>query len=260
MKIIRTFIKIAIASLFCIITMTSCSELSLSETELKFPAGFFETKSFVVKTDLNWDIVEQPDWVKTDKIEENGRTIVEVMPKVNNSFDSRKGEIKIQTSEKYYIVDLIQDGVHLNNESGDLGLSVEWNTCNLGATKSTDFGNYYRWDDIHSYPSNGYRLPTNDEQVELRDNSVWVWGENNGVRGTYFVAKNGNYVFLPAAGYRDGTDVSSGSVGSYGFYWSSSASDGYDANGLFFSSNYVAAYYDYDRCYGRSVRLVRDAK
>ena len=101
MKTIHTFIKIAIASLFCIITMTSCSELSLSETELKFPAGFFETKSFVVKTDLNWDIVEQPDWVKTDKIEENGRTIVEVMPKVNNSFDSRKGEIKIQTSEKH---------------------------------------------------------------------------------------------------------------------------------------------------------------
>jgi hypothetical protein len=70
MKIIRTFIKIAIASLFCIITMTSCSELSLSETELKFPAGFFETKSYVVKTDLNWDIVEQPDWVKIGKVEE----------------------------------------------------------------------------------------------------------------------------------------------------------------------------------------------
>ncbi|MBQ3675916.1 MAG: hypothetical protein II926_00915 [Bacteroidales bacterium] len=254
MKTIRTFIKIAIASLFCILTMASCSELSLSETELKFPAGFFETKSFVVKTDLNWDIVEQPDWVKTGKIEENGRTIVEVMPDVNHSFDSRKGKIKIQTAEKYYIVDIFQEGVHLKNESGDLGLSVEWNTCNLGATKSTDFGNYYKWDEIHSYQSNGYRLPTHDEQVELCDNSVWVWGENNGVRGTYFVAKNGNYVFLPAAGRRDGTGVVD--VGSNGYYWSSSASGYYDAGYLNFDGYSVYTGNNY-RFYGRSVRLVR---
>ena len=254
MKTIRTFIKIAIASLFCILTMASCSELSLSETELKFPAGFFEMKSFVVKTDLNWDIVEQPDWVKTGKIEENGRTIVEVMPDVNHSFDSRKGKIKIQTAEKYYIVDIFQDGVHRKKESGDLGLSVEWNTCNLGATKSTDFGNYYRWDEIHSYQSNGYRLPTVGEQEELRDNSVWVWGKRIGVRGTYFVAKNGNYVFLPAAGGRGRTDV--GYVGSLGLYWSSSASGYYDAYYLYFSSGGVYTY-RISRGIGHSVRLVR---
>ncbi len=257
MKIIRTFIKIAIASLFCIITMTSCSELSLSETELKFPAGFFETKSYVVKTDLNWDIVEQPDWVKIGKVEENGRTIVEVMPDVNHSFDSRKGKIKIQTAEKYYIVDIFQDGVHLKNESGDLGLSVEWNTCNLGATKSTDFGNYYKWDEIHNYQSNGYRLPTHDEQVELRDNSVWVLGENNGVSGTYFVAKNGNYVFLPAAGYRNFHPAAMRRVGYYGLYWSSSVSGDDYAHFLYFSSNDVYADNGFSRYDGLSVRLVR---
>lgn len=255
MKTIHTFIKIAIASLFCIITMTSCSELSLSETELKFPAGFFETKSFVVTTDLNLDIVEQPDWVETSKIEENGRTIVEVSPSVNHSFDSRKGKIKIQTAEKYYIVDIFQDGVHLKKESGDLGLSVEWNTCNLGATKSTDFGNYYRWDEIHSYQSNGYRLPTVGEQEELRDNSVWVWGKKYGVSGTYFVAKNGNYVFLPAAGTLDGSDVYD--VGSNGYYWSSSAGDGYGAYYLYFYGSLVYTNYYRYLGGGHSVRLVR---
>ena len=255
MKTIRTFIKFAIASLFCIITMTSCSELSLSETELKFPAGFLETKSFVVTTDLNWDIVEQPDWVETSKIEENGRTIVEVMPDVNHSFDSRKGKIKIQTAEKYYIVDIFQDGVHLKKESGDLGLSVEWNTCNLGATKSTDFGNYYRWDEIHNYQSNGYRLPTVGEQEELRDNSVWVWGKKYGVRGTYFVAKNGNYVFLPAAGILDASDVYD--VGSNGYYWSSSASVSSSGAGSLRFSSYGVGTHDCYRYDGLSVRLVR---
>ena len=255
MKTIRTFIKIAIASLFCILTMASCSELSLSETKLKF-SEYNEMKSFIVRTDLNWWMAEQPEWVSIAKIEENGKTIVEVTPEKNHSLESRKGKIKIQTAEKYYIVDIFQEGVHLKNESGDLGLSVEWNTCNLGATKSTDFGNYYKWDEIHNYQSNGYRLPTHDEQEELRDNSVWVWDENNGVEGTYFVAKNGNYVFLPAAGYRLGTDV--GNVGSYGDYWSSSAYGSYGyAHSLRFGSYYVRADYGGSRYYGRSVRLVR---
>lgn len=205
----------------------ACSELSLSETELKFPAGFFEKKSFVVKTDLNWDIVEKPNWVSLSKIEENGRTIVEVSPYENHSFDSRMGKIKIQTAEKFYIVDLFQDGVKLKKESGDLGLSVEWSTCNLGATKSTDFGNYYKWDEIHDYQSNGYRLPTHEEQVEFRDNIFWVWGENNGVEGIYCVAKNGNYVFLPAAGGKINCSLYSYNCrwkhkGEKGYYWSSS--------------------------------------
>ena len=255
MKNIRTFIKIAFVSMFYILTMASCSELSLSETELEFPAAFFETGSFVVKTDLNWEIVEQPDWVKTGKIEENGRTIVKVTPSTNRSLDSRKGKIKIQTAEKYYIVDIFQDGVHLKKESGDLGLSVEWNTCNLGATKSTDYGNYYTWDEIHNYKSNGWRLPTHKEQRELENNCVYCWGENNGVKGCYFVAKNGNYIFLPAAGDRNGTDVYN--VGSLGYYWSSSASGYYDANYLDFGSYGVDANYCDYRGYGQSVRLVR---
>ena len=94
--------------------------------------------------------------------------------------------------------------------------------------------------------------------MELRDNSVWVLGENNGVTGTYFVAKNGNYVFLPAAGYRGGTDVYR--VGSLGVYWSSSASGSSDAYCLSFGSSSVSADYGDYRYNGHSVRLVRDAK
>ena len=62
-------------------------------------------------------------------------------------------------------------------------------------------------------------------------------------------------VFLPAAGYRNGTSV--GDVGSNGNYWSSTA---YDASGAYdvnFNSGYVDTYRSYRRGIGRSVRLVR---
>ncbi|MCQ2959869.1 MAG: hypothetical protein MJ198_06750 [Bacteroidales bacterium] len=61
-------------------------------------------------------------------------------------------------------------------------------------------------------------------------------------------------VFLPAAGIRLGTDVNG--VGSYGYYWSSSANDNYDAYYLTFYSD-GACMYSSGRMYGRSVRLVR---
>ncbi|MCQ2606662.1 MAG: hypothetical protein MJ204_09045 [Bacteroidales bacterium] len=63
-------------------------------------------------------------------------------------------------------------------------------------------------------------------------------------------------VFLPAAGYRHGTDV--GRVGSVGYYWSLSAGSDYfgNANYLYFSSD-DADLTDGRRYIGQSVRLVR---
>lgn len=250
----HTFVKIALAALLGVVMLSSCTELSLSETKLTYSA-WDETNSFVVKTDLNWEFVEQPDWVDTKKIEENGRTTVEVTTEKNHSFDSRSGKIKIQTAEKLYIVDIIQDGVHKEQESGDLGLSVEWGTCNMGATNSYEYGKFYTWNEIHNYESNGYRLPKAEEQRELLEKCVHAWGENNGVNGMWFVAKNGNAVFLPTAGYRLGSDVDY--VGSRGYYWSSSASGSYYAFYLTFNSDGAYMGYGYDRGGGQSVRLVR---
>ena len=66
-----------------------------------------------------------------------------------------------------------------------------------------------------------WRMPTNQEQLDLRDNCDWIWTTRNGVGG-YEVRGKGDYasnsIFLPAAGYGYGTstvDVD------YGFYWSS---------------------------------------
>lgn len=63
-------------------------------------------------------------------------------------------------------------------------------------------------------------------------------------------------VFLPAAGYRNGTSVYS--VGSIGNYWSASYSSSSYACYVYFSDSYLYARKDYIRCDGRSVRLVQD--
>ena len=63
-------------------------------------------------------------------------------------------------------------------------------------------------------------------------------------------------VFLPAAGYRLGTDV--GYVGDYGHYWSSTAGGSYGACLLYFDDDDVYPDYYDDRCSGFSVRLVQN--
>lgn len=88
-----------------------------------------------------------------------------------------------------------------------------------------------------------WRMPTKAEQVELRNtnNCSWTWTTKNGVNGYEVTSKkNGNSIFLPASGYRGS---SLGSVGSGGYYWSSSLSTNrsYYAYYLgFYSSNVIS--------------------
>ena len=66
-----------------------------------------------------------------------------------------------------------------------------------------------------------------------------------------------NAVFLPAAGYRDGTTVNN--AGTYGNYWSSTSRSSDNAYGLNFYASYLyPANNNLNRYYGRSVRLVQE--
>ena len=64
-------------------------------------------------------------------------------------------------------------------------------------------------------------------------------------------------VFLPAAGYRGGTSVSS--VGSNGYYWSSTSSDGLYTYFISFSGSNVNPAERHARGFGYPVRLVKNA-
>ena len=101
-----------------------------------------------------------------------------------------------------------------------------------------------------------WRMPTRAEVDELLNNCTWTWTTQNGVNGYQVSSKtNGNSIFLPAAGFRNGTALLS--ARSTGYYWSSSLYDSvpYDARRLYFHLDYVKRLY-YNRCYGFPVRPV----
>ena len=193
------------------------------------------------------------------------------------------------------------------HEYVDLGLSVKWATCNVGANKPEDYGNYYAWGETStksSYTEDNsktfgknlvftedgknmilslgdnsqydaaranwggtWRLPTDKELVELMNKCTWTWTTQNGVKGYKVTGPNGNSIFLPAAGSREGSSLQG--TGEYGCYWSSKPffyRDDLDemwldqthyAYELYFDDGEVYVNFD-DRYYGLSVRPVSE--
>lgn len=185
-------------------------------------------------------------------------------------------------------------------EAVDLGLSVKWASCNVGAESPEDYGGYYAWGETkeksnytastykyardldgdgeyHDNESNwinigsnisgtsydvahvkwggSWRMPTLSEIQELCNKCSWEWTSVNGVSGRKVTGPNGNSIFLPAAGYRYGTEVDD--RGSLGYCWSGTLNedDSGFAYGLHFSSgNHYRNYTD--RVSGHTVRPV----
>ena len=183
-------------------------------------------------------------------------------------------------------------GHHNGHEWVDLGLSVKWATCNIGAHRPEDYGDYFAWGENRpKRPGNGlgtynidcktsisptsghdtarenwggsWRMPTDAELEELCDETKceWTWTSQGGHKGCKVTGPNGNSIFLPAAGWRYGTyhGTVTGNVGERGEYWSSSlsSSNSYVARILYFNSRYYTTYYA-SRKDRRSVRPVTE--
>ena len=210
----------------------------------------------------------------------------------------------------------------------DLGLSVKWATCNVGAENPEDAGLYFAWGETEGYTANtsdgrlfdwanykwmdhsindwngctkytcadgktsaswyardtyigtnvdgtlyknlttlqpkddaatanwggAWRMPTDAELTELCTDCTWTWDSTK--KGCKVTSKkNGNSIFLPAAGDRNDSDLFA--AGSYGDYWSSSLNTSV-SNGawsVYFNSGGVQRSYR-SRYYGQSVRPV----
>ena len=198
------------------------------------------------------------------------------------------------------------------HESVDLGLSVKWATCNVGASSPEEYGEYFAWGetesksnyawstykwcngtyenltkycDDSSYGYNGFtdnktvldleddaahvnwggswRMPTDAEWTELRENCTWTWIRQNGVIGARVTSNKagftGKSIFLPAAGFWNNNRLVN--EGIFGGYWSSSLyTDDHDlgyARRLFFNSEGVKRDYYY-RYNGFSIRPVSE--
>lgn len=117
-------------------------------------------------------------------------------------------------------------------------------------------------DDIAAVSYGGnWRMPTDAEWKELKDNCSWTWTTLDGVKGYSLKSRIPGFesaeIFLPAAGYRyDNTTYAAGSEGGY---WSSSLYKGITsyAWAMNFGADMVMRYY-ISRCYGHSVRAVSE--
>ncbi len=68
--------------------------------------------------------------------------------------------------------------------------------------------------------SGDWRMPTHEEQLELKEYCTWVWATIKGVNGYLVLGPSGKYIFLPAAGCRWDSEFDYANKGSN--YWSSS--------------------------------------
>lgn len=154
----------------------------------------------------------------------------------------------------------------------DLGLSVKWATCNLGATKEDETGNYYSWGETETktdYVRDNWKFadgskyndednkleldpeddaataalgaewktPNYDEVQELIDNCDWAYTEDKAVKGfTGTSKKNGKTIFIPLNGGMDewGLDY----VGKYMELWTSERPQGKDKPYYIFGVKY----------------------
>ncbi len=210
----------------------------------------------------------------------------------NNSNNNDKNEEATTDTENGY------DWVDLGLPSG-----LKWATCNVGATKPEEYGNYYAWgetttksdyswdtykygsgyDALTKYNTNSdygtvdnkttleasddaattnwgsaWRMPTAEDWAELRENCEWIWTDSyqtTGVAGYWVTGKNGNTIFLPAAGCRRYDYLRD--AGDFGYYWSSSLYTDYP-DGAWVANFYSDGLDRYlARYYGLSVRPVR---
>lgn len=167
----------------------------------------------------------------------------------------------------------------------DLGLSVKWATCNIGADSPEEYGDYYAWGeastkdnytaDTYSYNQQNigsdisrtsydvahvkwggsWRMPTKAEYEELENRSTWTWTTKGGHKGYKVKGPNGKSIFLPAAGYR--CEAGLVYAGANGIYWSSAVYDSYYAWELGFYSSSPSVF-SYFRYHGQSVRAVSE--
>lgn len=203
--------------------------------------------------------------------------------------------VKIDGVAHYGAVKSVENKMPVG-EAVDLGLSVKWATCNVGAEKPEDYGDYFAWgetepksnyswstyfDSVNGNSSNftkyatnkktqldpeddaahvnwggDWRMPTKTEQDELRTNCTWTWITQNGVNG-YKVTSKVNGNSIFLPAAGYRRDSSLSGAGSFGDCWSSSLHSSYSY--LAYSLYFNSGGVDWDlesRDYGHSVRAV----
>ena len=203
------------------------------------------TKFFGVKLDNNDNYC-----VKVSNLTHNTRYYYKAFVNVGNTY--RDGAVKSFTTEPF-MFEAVDLGLSVKWANANVGATTPEDYGEYYAWGETETKEYYltnyKWSNdsfksFTKYNTNGnygivdnkivldieddvanvklggkWRMPTNDELMELQTQCIWTWTMHNGVRGCLVTGKNGNNIFLPAAGYRHSN--SHINAGISGDYWSS---------------------------------------
>lgn len=209
--------------------------IEASESSLSFDYQA-QHKSVTIESNVDWAAAATVSWIALNK--EGNKLNISVS---KNTSAPRSGKICFRRNGYtpiYATISVSQDASLQWKYNGhayvDLGLSVKWATCNVGASSPEEYGNYYAWGETttkSSYTEDNsktdgvsmsssiagdasydaaranwggtWRLPTASESQELIDNCTWTWTTQGGKNGYKVTSeKNGNSIFLPAAGCR----------------------------------------------------------
>ena len=238
---------------------------------------------------VNVSATAADSWIKINSL---SNTSASVTVEKNLTGSSRQSSIKFAYGNLTGTLTVKQDGNSVPEGFVDLGLTsgTLWATCNLGAGKEDEMGNFYAWgetgtksqytwdnykwggknnltkynstdkksvldtaDDPAYQKNSAWSTPTKAQYDELLNECVWQW-VSAPVPGYKVKAKSGgSYIFLPAAGYK-GYGWQDDPVG---YYWSKSlyTSDRKQAYLLGFTeSSWMTD--KMERCYGMLIRPV----
>lgn len=215
----------------------------------------------------------------------------------SGSFSMKTGALLPATTYYYAAYTKVGDGFILGNvqsfstaqqtmEYVDLGLSVLWAKCNIGAESETECGilagfgdqsfynhsinndDYVPWDiagtdedilynlSIDGDAKMKSKLPTIDQIEELISKTTQEYVSDGNVTGVRFTAANGNSIFLPMCGYRNGNETT---ADGNGYYWTGNVNEVNENYGktLHLSTN-GARQGASSRALGLSLRSVRE--
>lgn len=174
------------------------------------------------------------------------------------------------------------------HEFVDLGLSVKWATCNVGAEKPEEYGLYFAWaensakeqytkDTSKTYQNSSFgdisgnpefdaaaaiwggecRMPTEQEAFELAEKCQWEVIDQNGHTMFKATGPNGNSIFFPASGMMFADQIYDAEEAG-GFWTSTPFGENYDEAYEFWYDKFGHGRGWFDRYYGRTVRAVID--
>lgn len=173
-------------------------------------------------------------------------------------------------TEPYYTEGHSQDNPCSSWKAGKTGYNVEsYKWCNGSSKTLTKYctqSSYGTVDNMttleladdaaHANWGDSWRMPKKTEQDELRTKCKWEWSNLNGKNGYKVTGPNGNYIFLPAAGYRSNGSLNK--VGTHGYYGSSLLGSELfpDGSGYLYLTQNSVDWYGSSRYDGRSIRAV----